>query len=68
MNTFQVFNIIINMGMDKYGWFMQYVFIISETIVNRVWKVDMFYGRDVSRGGHRVAPAPPQNILTTQLD
>ncbi len=46
------------MGMDKYGCFMQYVFIISETIVNRVWKVDMFHSRDVSRGGHRVAPAP----------
>ncbi len=51
------------MGMDKYGCFMQYVFIISETIVNRVWKVDMFHSRDVSRGGHRVAPAPPQNML-----
>ncbi len=34
MNTFQVFNTLINMGMDKYGCFMQYMFIISETIVN----------------------------------
>ncbi len=30
------------MGMNKYGCFMQYMFIISETIVNRAWKVDMF--------------------------
>ncbi len=46
------------MGMDKYGCFMQYAFIISETIVNRVWKFDMFHSRVVSRVGHRVAPAP----------
>ncbi len=33
------------MGMDKYGCFMQYMFIISETIVNRAWRVvlDMFH-------------------------
>ncbi len=30
------------MGMDKYGCFMQNMFIISETIVNRAWRVDMF--------------------------
>ncbi len=33
MNTFQVFNTLINMGIDKYGCFMQYMCIISETIV-----------------------------------
>ncbi len=33
MNTFQVFNTLINMGMDKYGCFMQ-MFIINESIVN----------------------------------
>ncbi len=33
------------MGMDKYGCFMQYMFIISETIGNRAWRVglDMFH-------------------------
>ncbi len=34
INTFQIFYTLINMGMDKYGCFMQYMFIISETIVN----------------------------------
>ncbi len=28
------FVILYNKGMDKYGCFMQYMFIISETIVN----------------------------------
>ncbi len=28
------------MGMDKYRYFMQYVFIISEAIVNRAWRLD----------------------------
>ncbi len=32
MNAFQVFNTLTNMGMDKYGCFMQYVY--RETIVN----------------------------------
>ncbi len=31
---FKFLNTIINMAMDKYGYFMQYKFIISETIVN----------------------------------
>ncbi len=36
INTFQVFNTLINMGMDKYGCFMQIYVYIIETIVNRV--------------------------------
>ncbi len=28
------------MGMDKYRCFMQYMFIISEAIFNRAWKLD----------------------------